>query len=111
MPGAGKGLVPARPARARLSLDRTDAAQLLPGSHNSADDAGITRAAANLTAELVSDRLGIRLGDPQQNVARHHQHSRRAKSTLQGVALVEMPAQNFHRRVVVQAFERLRRMA
>ena len=30
---------------------------------------------------------------PQQDVACHHQHARRAEAALQGVALVEMPAQ------------------
>ena len=48
---------------------------------------------------------------PQQDVARHDQHARRAEAALQGVALVEMLAQHFHRRIVCAALERLNRAA
>jgi hypothetical protein len=82
-------------------------AKLSSGRHNGCYDCGVTGAAANLTAELVSDGLGIRISHPQQNVSRHHQHTGRAKAALEGMRLMEMPAQYLHCGIVVQPFERL----
>src|SRR3974390_1571375 len=91
-------------------IARAGAAKLLPRSHDGFHDTRITGAAANLTAELISDRFGIRARDPQQNVARHHQHSRRAKTALQRMIFVELPAQDFHCPVILQTFKRLYRV-
>src|SRR6516165_48248 len=86
------------------------AAKLQPRSHDGLHDTRITGAAANLSAELVSDLRGIRSRDPQQNVARHHQHARRAKAALQRMIFVELPAQDFHCPVILQTFEGLYRL-
>ena len=75
-PKCGNG----RRIRSRLGL--VGAAKFSPGCHNGCDDSGVSGAAANLTAELLSDRLGIRICHAQQNVPRHHQHARCAKSAL-----------------------------
>jgi hypothetical protein len=85
-------------------------AKLSASRHNSSHDSGVARAPANLAAELVSDRLSIRISDAQQNVSRHHQHTGRAKSALHGMRLMEVPAQYFHCRILLQAFERLHAM-
>jgi len=69
-----------RGIRSRLGL--FGAAKLSAGRHNGCHDSGISGAAADLTAELVSDRLGIRICHAQQNVPRDHQHARCAKSAL-----------------------------
>lgn len=71
-------------------------ADLLAGTDNGSHYSCVTRTAANLAAELGPNRVRIRIGDPDQNIARHHQHPRRAESALQGVTLVEMTAQDFH---------------
>jgi hypothetical protein len=76
-------------------------AKLSSGRHNGRHDSGVPGAAANLTAELVSDCLGIRIRHAQQNVARHHQHTGRAKSALQGMRLMKMPTQYFHCGIIV----------
>ena len=73
------------------------------GSHNSC----VTRTAANLAAELGPNRVRIWIGDPDQNIARHHQHPRRAESALQGVTLVEMVAQDFHDCIALSSLEGL----
>src|SRR5262249_2091216 len=93
--------------RIRSRSGSLGAAKFSAGCHNGCDDPGISGAAANLTAELVSDGLGIRIWHAQQNVPRHHQHARCAKSALHGVRLMEMPAQHFHGGVVFQPFKRL----
>jgi len=91
-------------------LGSAGAPKHLPRSHDSFHDTRITGAAANLTAQLLSNHRSIRTCDPQQNIARHHQHAGRAKAALQGVVFVELPAQNFHRRVTLQTFEGLYRL-
>jgi len=93
--------------RIRSRLGSLGPAKFSAGCHNSCDDPGISGAAANLTTELVSDGLGIRIWHAQQNVPRHHQHARCAESALHGVRLMEMPAQHFHAGIVFQAFKRL----
>src|SRR5262249_41788288 len=95
----------ARRTHSRLGAD--GAAELSASRHNGCHDGGVPGAAANLTAELVSGRPRIRISHPQQDVARHHQHAGRAKPALQGMRLMEMPAQYFHCGIVVQPFERL----
>jgi hypothetical protein len=76
-------------------------AKLSASRHNSFHDPGVASAPANLAAELVSDRLSIRISHAQQNVSRHHQHTGRAKSALHGMRLMEVPAQDFHCGIVL----------
>src|SRR5262249_24447822 len=80
----------ARRPLSRLGPDGV--AELSAGRHNGCDDPGVSGAAANLTAEFLPDRLRIRIGHSQQNIARHHQHAGCAKPALQGMRLMEMPA-------------------
>src|SRR5262249_3257791 len=91
-------------------LGPTCFAKLSASRHNSSHDAGVASAPANLAAELVSDRLSIRISHAQQNVSRHHQHTGRAKSALHGMRLMEVPAQYVHCGIVLQTFERLHGM-
>src|SRR6516225_1797768 len=76
--------------RIRSRLGSLGTAKFSAGCHNGCHDSGISGAAANLTAELVSDRLGIRICHAQENVPPHNQHAGCAKSALQGVRLMEM---------------------
>jgi hypothetical protein len=92
---------------AHLRLGLAGVAKLLPGRHDGRYDSRVTRAATDVAAELASHGLSIRLGYPQQNVAGHHQHARGTESALQGMALVEMAPQYFHRGIVLEAFESL----
>src|SRR5881394_582862 len=80
--------------------------ELLPRGDDGFDDIGVAGAAANLSAQLVTDGLGVWVHVPLQNVARRHQHTWRAEAALQRVALVEMPAQQRHHRIAPQPFER-----
>src|SRR5438105_1156016 len=91
----------------RLRLGPAGSADLLPSRHDGCDDSSVTGTPTNVAAELASDGFSIRLSYTQQNIASHHQHTGGAKSTLQGMALVKMPSQDFHYRIVVQAFESL----
>src|SRR5579864_283420 len=82
-------------------------ADLPAGRDHGLDDVGIAGAAANLAAKLVADGLRVRIRETQQDITRHHQHARRAKSALQRMALVEVPAQHFHDAIVAKSFESL----
>ena len=54
----------------------------------------------------MTNGLRVRLGQAPQDIARHDQHAGRAKSALQRVTFVEMPAQHFHRWIVAQPLKR-----
>ena len=79
---AGKRPKCGKPAEDHSRLALLGAAKFSASCHNGCHDSGISGAAADLTAELVSDRLGIRICHAQQNVPRDHQHARCAKSAL-----------------------------
>ena len=82
-------------------------ADFLAGADDGSHYSCVTRTAANLAAELGTNRVRIRISDPDQNIARHHEHARRAESALQGVALVEMTAQDLHDWIALGALKGL----
>src|SRR4051812_30758872 len=68
-----------------------------------ADDADITGAAAEVAAEFESNARFIGFGYARDDIARRHQHRRRAEAALQTMLLRKSSAQRRHDRVVVQA--------
>src|SRR5262245_49575668 len=101
-----------KPIRSKYILARSSCggwapADLLAGSNDRTDDIRIARTAADLTTELLRDRLGVRRGYAEQDIARHHEHAGRTEAALQRVTGVEMPPQHFHDRVVFRALQRL----
>ena len=105
------GGVQARRRPAKRARGAAGRGHLLPRRDDGFDDVGVAGAAADLSAQFVADGLRIRARMPLQDVARHDQHARRAEAALQGVALVEMPAQQRHHRIAAQPFERHDRAA
>ena len=91
-------------ARGRLSGRSAD----FPSRRDySIDDAGVAGTAADLAAEFMTNGLGIGLAITLQDIPAHDEHPRRAKTALQGVALMEVPAQHLHHGIDAQPFEGL----
>jgi hypothetical protein len=70
------------------------------------DDSGISRTSTKIPAEFETDTRFVGLGKSHHNVARSHEHPRRAESTLQSMFQGKSPTQLYRDRIILKALDR-----
>src|SRR5436190_6929444 len=79
-----------------------------PGSQNtqhSTHDAAISRTTTQIPGHLLAYPRLVRFRKPQHDIARNHQHARRAIATLQGMLVRKSLSQIGHHRVLAETFD------
>jgi hypothetical protein len=75
------------------------------GGFDRRHDVSVARASADLPAELFLDQLLAGLRVTPDDIARHHEHPRRAEAALYGMFFVEVTSDDIHRTIGARALD------